>query len=61
MSPTSSRYKELGLKLVSLEDKSSRMPKRISMVGEKKDELDMRSFQIVAQGSPHATKEQDDG
>jgi hypothetical protein len=36
MSPTRSGYKELGLELVSLEDKSSRTPKRPPMVGEKK-------------------------
>jgi hypothetical protein len=34
MSPTRSEYKELGLELVSLEDKSSRTPKRPLMVGE---------------------------
>jgi hypothetical protein len=38
MSPTRSEYKELGLELVSLEDKSSCMPKRPLMVGEKKDD-----------------------
>jgi hypothetical protein len=32
-----SEYKELGLKLVSLEDKISRTPKRPLMAGEKKD------------------------
>jgi hypothetical protein len=37
MYPTTSEYKELALKLVSLEDKISRMPKRTLMVGEKKD------------------------
>ena len=37
MSPTRSGYKELGLELVSLEEKSSRKPKRPLMVGEKKD------------------------
>jgi hypothetical protein len=36
MSPTRSGYKELGLELVSLEDKISRMPKRPLMEGEKK-------------------------
>jgi hypothetical protein len=36
MSPTRSEYKELGLELVSLEDKSSRTPKRPLMAGEKK-------------------------
>jgi hypothetical protein len=38
MSPTRSGYKELGLKLVSLEDKISRMPKRPLMAGENKDD-----------------------
>ena len=33
-----SGYKELGLELVSLEDKSSRTPKQPLMVGEKKDD-----------------------
>jgi hypothetical protein len=36
MSPTRSGYKELGLELVSLEEKISRMPKRPLMVGENK-------------------------
>jgi hypothetical protein len=38
MSPTRSGYKELGLKLVSLEEKICHMPKRPLMVGEKKDD-----------------------
>jgi hypothetical protein len=38
MSPTRSEYKELGLELVSLEDKISRTPKRPLMAGEKKDD-----------------------
>jgi hypothetical protein len=36
MSPTRSEYKELGLKLVSLEERSSCMPKRPPMAREKK-------------------------
>jgi hypothetical protein len=36
MSPTRSEYKELGLELVSLEDRISRTPKRPLMAGEKK-------------------------
>ena len=36
MSPTRSEYKELGLDLVSLEEKRSHMPKQTLMVGEKK-------------------------
>jgi hypothetical protein len=38
MSPTRSGYKELGLELVSLEEKISHMPKRPLMAGEKKDD-----------------------
>ena len=38
MSETRSGYKELGLELVSLEDKSSRTPKRPLMEGENKDD-----------------------
>jgi hypothetical protein len=38
MSPTRSKYKELGLELVSLEDKISRMPKKPLMAGENKDD-----------------------
>jgi hypothetical protein len=38
MSPTRSEYKDLGLELVSLEDKISRTPKRLLMEGEKKDD-----------------------
>jgi hypothetical protein len=37
MSPTRSGCKELGLELVSLEDKISLTPKRPIMVGENKD------------------------
>ena len=36
MSPTRSGYKELGLKLVFIEEKISRMPKRPLMAGENK-------------------------
>jgi hypothetical protein len=38
MSSTRLGYKELGLELVSLEDKISRMPKRPLMAGENKDD-----------------------
>jgi hypothetical protein len=38
MSPTRSGYKELGLELVSLEEKISRTPKRPLMAGENKDD-----------------------
>ena len=37
MSPMRLEYKELGLELVSLNEKSSRTPKQPSMEGEKKD------------------------
>jgi hypothetical protein len=40
MSPTRSEYKELGIELVSLEEKISRTPKRTLMEGENKyDEI----------------------
>jgi hypothetical protein len=38
MSLTRSGYRELGLELVSLEEKCSRQPKRPPMVEEKRDE-----------------------
>jgi hypothetical protein len=38
MSPMWPRYRDLGLELVSLEENFSRTPKKLSMVGEKKDE-----------------------
>jgi hypothetical protein len=38
MSPTRSEYSKLGLELVSLEDNLSRMPKKPSMVEEKKND-----------------------
>jgi hypothetical protein len=37
MSPTWSRYRELGLELVSLEENFSRMPKKPPMASENKD------------------------
>jgi hypothetical protein len=36
VSPTRSRYKELGLELVSLEDNKSHLPKKPTMVEEKR-------------------------
>jgi hypothetical protein len=36
MSQTRSEYKELGLELISLEERSSRMPNKPPMVGENK-------------------------
>ena len=38
MSPTRSEYKDLGLKLVSLEEKISHTPKQPLMEGETKDD-----------------------
>jgi hypothetical protein len=38
MSPTRSEYSKLGLELVSLEENRSRMPKKPSMVKEKKND-----------------------
>jgi hypothetical protein len=46
MSPTRSEYKELGLELVSLEDKISRTRKRPLMEGEKKDERTRYPFKL---------------
>jgi hypothetical protein len=51
MSPTRSEYKELGLELVSLEEKSSRMPKRPLMVGEKKDDGTGDPFKLLIEES----------
>jgi hypothetical protein len=47
MSPTRSGYKELGIKLVSLDEKSSRMPKKPSMVGENKDDGIGEPFKLL--------------
>lgn len=41
-----SRYKELGLELVSLEEKSSRTPKQPLMAGEKKDDETWDPFKM---------------
>jgi hypothetical protein len=46
MSPTRSEYKELGFELVSLEDKSSRTPKRDLMSGENKDDGTRDPFKL---------------
>jgi hypothetical protein len=51
MSPTRSEYKELGLELVSLEDQSSRMPKRPLMAGEKKDDGTRDPFKMLLEES----------
>jgi hypothetical protein len=47
MSPTRSKYKELGLELVSLEERSSRTPKRPPMAGEKKNEGTGDPFKLL--------------
>jgi hypothetical protein len=57
MSLTRSGYKELGLELVSLEDKISHMPKRPSMVGEKRYDGTGDPFKVVSRGIPHTTEE----
>jgi hypothetical protein len=41
-----SEYKELGLELVSLEEKISRMPKRPLMEGENKDDRTRDPFKM---------------
>jgi hypothetical protein len=51
MSPTRSEYKELGLELVSLEDKISRTPKRPLMEGEKKDDGTGDPFKLLIEES----------
>jgi hypothetical protein len=51
MSPKRSEYKELGLKLVSLEERSSRMPKRPSMVGENKYDGTGDPFKLLIEES----------
>jgi hypothetical protein len=47
MSWTRSGYKELGLELVSLEDKSSHTPKRTLMEEEKKDDGARYPFKML--------------
>jgi hypothetical protein len=51
MSPTRSEYKELGLELVSLEEKISCMPKRPLMVGEKKYDGTGDPFKLLIEES----------
>jgi hypothetical protein len=51
MSLTRSRYKELGLELVSLEDKISRMPKLPIMAGENKDDGTIYPFKMLLEES----------
>jgi hypothetical protein len=47
MSPIRSKYKELGLELVSLEERSSRMPKQPPMAGENKDDRIGDPFKLL--------------
>jgi hypothetical protein len=51
MSPTRSGYKELGLELVSLEDKISHTPKKPLMVGENKDDRTRDPFKMLLEES----------
>ena len=51
MSPTRLEYKELGLELVSLEKKSSRMPKRPLMAGENKYDGTGDPFKLLIEES----------
>jgi hypothetical protein len=51
MSTTRSEYKELGLELVSLEERRSRMPKRPPMEGENKDENTGDPFKLLIEKS----------
>jgi hypothetical protein len=51
MSRTRSEYKELGLELVSLEEKISRTPKRPLMAGEKKDDRTGDPFKLLIEES----------
>jgi hypothetical protein len=47
MSPMRLGYRELGLELVSLEVNCSCTPKKLSMVGEKKDDGTRYSFKML--------------
>jgi hypothetical protein len=51
MSPTRSEYKELGLELVSLEEKISCTPKRPLMAGENKDDGTGDPFKLLIEES----------
>ena len=51
MSPTRLEYKELGLELVSLDEKISRTPKRPLMEGEKKDDGIGYPFKLLIEES----------
>ena len=58
MSPTRSEYKDLGLELVFLEDKSSRTPKRPPMAEEKKHDGTGDPFKLLIEES--LTKQRND-
>jgi hypothetical protein len=47
MSPMRSEYRKLGLDLVSLEENHSRMPKKPSMVEEKKNDRAKDSINLL--------------
>jgi hypothetical protein len=47
MSPTRSEYKELGLELVSLKERSSHMPKKPPMEGENKNDGTGYPFKLL--------------
>ena len=47
MSPTRSKYRNLGLKLVSLEKNISHMPKKPSMVEENKNDEEKYSINLL--------------
>jgi hypothetical protein len=51
MSPTRSGYKELGLELVSLEEKTSHTPKRTLMEEEKKIDDTRDPFKMLLEDS----------
>jgi hypothetical protein len=51
MSQTRSEYKKLDLELVSLEERSSRMPKKPPMAGKKKDDGIGYPFKLLIEES----------
>ena len=51
MSPTRSKYKELGLEFVSLNERNSCMPKQPLMAGEKKDDKSGDPFKMLLEES----------
>jgi hypothetical protein len=61
MSLMRSEYRKLGLELVSLEDNLSLMPKKPSMVEEKKNDGADDSINLLLEQSSHATEGRNDG